>query len=277
MNNPTNRIPTVLTIAGSDPFGGAGIQADLKTFTATGVYGAAVITALTAQNTMGVAAVMPVPASFLKAQLDAVFSDLRIDVIKLGMLPGADACETISSYLAGYSVVCDPVMVAASGYRLIDESAVSALIQRIIPLSEFITPNAHELETLAGRLVSDPQSAGLKLMDRFLNLKGVVLKGGHLNTDAAMVTDILLYRTAEGIKQVVETRPRYQTRNTHGTGCTFASAFASFIAQGNPTAVSFSKAVSYTNRLIGLSRDAVLGKGNGPLLHYAGVTCRDVT
>jgi len=276
MNNPINRIPTVLSIAGSDPFGGAGIQADVKTFTATGVYGAAVITALTAQNTTGVAAVMPVPASFIKAQLDAVFSDLRVDVIKLGMLPGAEACETISPYLTGRRVVCDPVMVAASGDRLIDESAVSALIQRIIPLSEFITPNAHELEVLAGKPVSNPRSAGLELMDRFLNLKGVLLKGGHLNTDAATVSDIFLYRTAGDIQQVTETRPRYSTRNTHGTGCTFASAFASFLAQGNPPAVAFSKAVSYTNRLIGLSRDAVLGKGNGPLLHYADVTCRDL-
>jgi hydroxymethylpyrimidine/phosphomethylpyrimidine kinase len=268
-------IPTVLSIAGSDPSGGAGIQADLKTFAATGVYGAAVITALTVQNTMQVASVMPIPADFVKQQIEAVVSDIRIDVIKLGMLPSGEICEAISPYLTDYIVVCDPVMISTSGGRLIDDIAVSALTSQIIPGSDYITPNSHELEQLTGSPVSYTETAGLELMDRFLNLKGIVLKGGHINTDATTVTDMLLYREGGQIKKVIETRPRYRTKNTHGTGCTFASAFASFIAQHNEATIAFSKAVSYTNRLIALSKDSSIGQGSGPLLHHAGIALKD--
>ena len=272
-DNPSG-IPAVLTIAGSDPSGGAGIQADLKTFTATGVYGAAVITALTAQNTLTVSGVMPIPADFVKQQLDAVLSDIRIDVIKLGMLPNPEICTAIAPYLEDYPVVCDPVMISTSGCNLIDDPAIAALINHILPRSQFITPNLNELEILCGRKVGnmkDIQAAGIYLMERFPDLSGVVLKGGHWDTDGPTVTDTLLLREDGRINAYIETNPRYHTKNTHGTGCTFASAFAAFLARKEPSAKAFYKAIAFTNHLIDISKDACIGQGNGPLLHHSRV------
>lgn len=269
---PAPEIPAVLTIAGSDPSGGAGIQADLKTFVATGVYGASVITALTAQNTLAVTGSMTVPPDFVRQQLEAVLSDIRIDVIKLGMLPTPDICEVIAPYLSEYPVVCDPVMISTSGFTLIDDPAVNALADLIIPRSDFITPNLDELETLHKekvRTMRELQDAGFSLMERFPNLSGVVLKGGHWETEKATVTDTLLLREDGRINAYMETRPRYHTRNTHGTGCTFASAFAAFLARKDLPAEAFYNAVAFTNRLVERSRDARIGHGNGPLLHAA--------
>jgi hydroxymethylpyrimidine/phosphomethylpyrimidine kinase len=267
-NNNFTTIPTVLSIAGSDPSGGAGIQADLKTFTALGVYGAAVITALTAQNTQAVTAAMPVPADFVRQQLDAVLSDIRVDVIKLGMIPNAQICEAMAPFLKGRKVVCDPVMVSTSGFRLIDDEAVNALTRLIIPVSTYITPNLHELEILYGHKVTESITAGMALMKKFSNLDGLVLKGGHVDTDSDTVIDILLYKYSKEINQQVETHPRYHTKNTHGTGCTFSSAFAAFLAKKHTPPQAFSLAISYVNRLIALSKDASIGSGNGPLLHH---------
>ncbi len=262
-------IPAVLSIAGSDPSGGAGIQADLKTFAATGVYGACVITALTAQNTLTVSASMSIPARFVKQQLDSVLSDIKIDIIKLGMIPSGEICEAISFCLGDYPVVCDPVMVSTSGCNLIDDPAISALMTHIIPRSDFITPNYDELKILTGSPVSDVKKAGYALMERFAALRGIVLKGGHVDVNSNTVTDILLYRTDDRIKEIIETNPRHHTKNTHGTGCTFASAFAAFLAKGHDAPTSFSKAVSFTSRLIDISKDTFVGKGNGPLMHHA--------
>ncbi len=269
LKKPSNKfVPTVLTIAGSDPSGGAGIQADLKTFTATGAYGASVITALTAQNTRTVTAVMAIPADFVKQQLDTVLSDIRVDVIKLGMLPDASICEAIVPFLENYPVVCDPVMISTSGCSLIDEPAVAALIEHIIPRSAYLTPNFDELQILYGQEITDAKTAGLDLLKRFDKLAGIVLKGGHVETKSQSVTDILLLRDGRRIQEFVETNPRYHTKNTHGTGCTFASAFAAFLAQKDAPPAAFSKAVTYTNHLIDISKDIVIGQGNGPLLHY---------
>ncbi len=267
-----NNTPTVLTIAGSDPSGGAGIQADLKTFTAAGVYGASVITALTAQNTQTVTAAMAISADFVKQQLDAVLSDIRVDIIKLGMLPNADICETIAPYLKDYPVVCDPVMISTSGCSLIDDPAVAALAEHIIPRSTYITPNYDELKILYGKEIKDIKTAGCEILERFDNLLGIVLKGGHIDTDSQIVTDILLLRDGSSIREIVETNPRYHTKNTHGTGCTFASAFAAFLAQKLDPHDAFSKAIAFTNHLIDISKDTHIGQGNGPLLHHRGYT-----
>lgn len=267
----TERVPTVLAIAGSDPSGGAGIQADLKTFAALGVYGAAAITALTVQNTLEVRDAMPVPVEFVAQQVDAVIADIRVDVIKLGMLPNADVCRAILPYLAGRLVVCDPVMVATSGARLINAEAISALTDLVIAHSVYITPNLHELSILCeGEAVTDLRAAGMELLDRFPRLKGIVLKGGHVNTQSAEVTDIFLYRddTDHQIREQVAVHPRYRTQNTHGTGCTLSSAFAAYLAKKETPAEAFSRAVAYVNRLIGLSADITVGHGNGPLLHH---------
>lgn len=261
-------IPTVLTIAGSDPSGGAGIQADLKTFTAAGVYGAAAITALTAQNTRTVSGVMAVPADFVRQQVEAVLSDIRVDAIKLGMIPNRDVCEAVAPFLKDIPVVCDPVMISTSGCDLIDDPAVAALMEIILPRSHFLTPNLNELQTLCPAHAADIRAAGRNLLARFDKLAGVVLKGGHVNPRSIAVTDILMFREGSGIREIVEIRPRHATRNTHGTGCTFASAFAAFLARGFSPPEAFKKAVDFTNYLIGVSRDAAVGGGNGPLLHH---------
>ena len=274
MNEPTP-IPCVLTVAGSDPSGGAGIQADLKAFVTTGAYGAAVITGLTAQNTMEVSGTLPVPGEFVEKQLNAVLSDIRIDVIKLGMLTSRDICEIIAPFLNDRTVVCDPVMISTTGYQLIDEDTAQALIKGILPTANYITPNRFELEKLYGGPAEDILAAGRELMGRFNNLDGIVLKGGHIHTDASTATDILLYRKNGRIKEAAESRPRYDTPNTHGTGCTFASAFASFLAQGNAPAQAFSKAVDYTNYLIGVSAYIRIGHGRGPLMHHLSASCSD--
>ncbi len=269
LKKPSNNfIPTVLTIAGSDPSGGAGIQADLKTFTAAGVYGASVITALTAQNTQTVSAAMPIPADFVKQQLESVLSDIRVDIIKLGMMPNSDICKTIAPYLKGFPVVCDPVMISTSGCNLIDDPAVAALTEHIIPRSTYITPNYDELKTLYGKEIKNIKTAGLDLLQRFDNLSGVVLKGGHIDTANKTVTDILMLKHGSSIREFIETNPRYQTKNTHGTGCTFASAFAAFLARKFDPPAAFSKAISFTNHLIDISKDTQIGQGNGPLMHH---------
>lgn len=260
--------PTVLTIAGSDPSGGAGIQADLKTFTAAGVYGASVITALTAQNTLTVTAALPIAADFVKQQLDSIFDDIRIDVIKLGMLPNVDICKAIVPYLTGCPVVCDPVMISTSGCSLIDDPAVAALVEYIIPQADYLTPNYDELKTLYGKELKGITIAGHALLERFDKLSGIILKGGHIDTDKSTVTDIFLLKNGNRVAEIVESNPRYHTKNTHGTGCTFASAFAAYLARKSDPADAFRKAVAFTSHLIDLSKEIQIGHGNGPLLHH---------
>ncbi len=259
---------TVLSIAGSDPSGGAGIQADLKTFMAAGVYGAAVITALTAQNTRGVYGAMPVPADFVNLQLKSVFSDIRTDAVKLGMLPNSEICETIAGHLGEYITVCDPVMVATSGHRLIDDEAVDAIVNRILPVSDYITPNRAELEILYGSSPPDPETAGRSLLERFPNLMGVVIKGGHGTKNADRVTDTFVFRQGAEVMTTSESHPRINTRNTHGTGCTFSSAFASYLAKKHAPVHAFTRSVRFTARLIEISTDHGIGSGHGPLLHH---------
>lgn len=261
-------IPTVLAIAGSDPSGGAGIQADLKTFMTAGVYGAAAIAGLTAQNTMSVDGAIPVSADFVRAQLNSVFSDIRIDTIKLGMLPGIDICEAVAPFLAGRQVVCDPVMVATSGGRLADSDAVSALVEKILPETDYVTPNLYELEVLSGNPVTDMIEAGMGIMERFPTLSGIALKGGHRPDSAGTVTDTLLYRENGRVKQTAETNPHIDTENTHGTGCTFSSAMAAFLAKKEAPTDAFIKAVYLTHRLIAAAKDKKIGAGHGPLLHH---------
>ncbi len=261
-------IPTVLSIAGSDPSGGAGIQADLKTFMATGVYGAAAIAGLTAQNTRAVDAAVAVDADFVKAQLQSVFSDIRIDTIKLGMLPGRAICKAVAPFLAGYPVVCDPVMVATSGGRLVDKDAVSALMDIILPEADYVTPNLYELEVLCGKPVDDIIEAGMVVLERFPTLSGIALKGGHRPDPGGTVTDTLLYRHSGEVRRAAETSPYIDTQNTHGTGCTFSSAMAAFLAKKHDPANAFIQAVRLTHRLIVLSKDRKIGTGHGPLLHH---------
>lgn len=269
----TLKIPTVLSIAGSDPSGGAGIQADLKTFMATGVYGAAVIAGLTAQNTVSVDAAEAVSAAFVEKQLKSVLGDLTIDAVKLGMLPNREICEVIAPYLKDYTVVCDPVMVATSGGQLVDRDGVAALIKSILPQSDFVTPNRFELEVLYGKPVEDMVTAGKAILSQFPEMTGIVLKGGHSTAAPDTISDILLYRQGETISEIVQTHPRIGTQNTHGTGCTFSSALAAYLARGFSQADAFARAVRLTHRLIEAAAKGKIGHGHGPLLHHGLMEC----
>lgn len=254
----------VLTVAGSDSGGGAGIQGDLKTITVLGSYGASAISALTAQNTRGVSSIHPVPPAFLAEQIDAVLSDLPIDVVKIGMLFSPENAAILADKLTAYGmriVVLDPVMSAKGGMALLEDEALSVLKRRLIPLSYLLTPNIPEAERLTGVTITD--AAGMELAARALHLMGarnVLVKGGHLTE--GVVTDILF----DGTGFTRFTAPRVLTRNTHGTGCTLASAIASFLAQGEPLPSALYKAKLFITRAIKFAQP--MGKGHGAVNHY---------
>lgn len=255
-----------LTIAGSDPSGGAGIQADLKTFAALGVYGASVVTALTAQNTGGVCGVHGVPGAFIIAQCDAVLSDLKVGAIKTGMLGDAETVSVVVSVLRRYGsipVVVDPVMVATSGDVLLAADAIGAVRSELIPRAAIITPNLHEAATLLASDVAHNQDEAIRQAKELLDLGcgAVLLKGGHGTGPDAV--DVLA--TCDGIELLTD--PRIATRNTHGTGCTLSAAIAAHIADGLVLADAVRQAKSYVWHAIDAARDFQIGRGNGPVDH----------
>ena len=256
-------IPKVMTIAGSDSGGGAGIQADLKTFAAMGTYGASVLTAITAQNTLGVTGVHEIPAEMVAAQIEAVLSDIGADAVKTGMLSSSDIIETVARELAHFRVerlVVDPVMVAKSGDRLLREEAVDALRRSLLPLATVVTPNIPEAEALTGMKIEsreDARRAAEKIV--YMGAKSVVVKGGHLPGPPVD----LLYDGSE-FKEFSATR--IETANTHGTGCTFASATAAGLAKGMDVADAVAEAKEYVTEAIRRSFD--VGQGHGPLNHF---------
>lgn len=252
----------VLTIAGSDCSGGAGIQADIKTMTVHKMYAMSVITALTAQNTTGVTGIMEATSEFTAAQMDAVFTDIYPDAVKIGMVSSAKIIEVIADKLMEYNaknIVLDPVMVSTSGHRLISEDAQKTLVERLLPLADIITPNIPETETLCGFSVKSKEDmlrAAEKISQYF---KGAVLvKGGHLVNDA---TDLLY---CNGNVKWFETK-KIDNPNTHGTGCTLSSAIACNLARGMLMEEAVKKAKDYLTGAIGAMLD--LGKGSGPLEH----------
>ena len=253
---------TALTIAGSDSCGGAGIQADIKTMTANGVYAMSAVTALTAQNTTGVTAISEVTPLFLEQQLDAVFSDIFPDAVKIGMVSSAALIEAIAEKLIAYkakNIVVDPVMAATSGARLIDQRAVETLKSKLLPLAALITPNIPEAEILSGTAVkneADMLTAARKISD--CCGCAVLLKGGHSINDA----NDLLY--AEGESKWFRGK-RISNPNTHGTGCTLSSAIAANLAKGFDTAQSVLRAKEYISGALAAMLN--LGKGSGPMNH----------
>ena len=256
------KMHTALTIAGSDCSGGAGIQADLKTMTAHGVYGMSAVTALTAQNTTGVADILAVPPAFLAAQLDAVFADIPPDAVKIGMVADAALIHVIAEKLDEYdakNVVVDPVMVATSGARLISEDAVEALVSELLPRAALITPNIPEAEVLADMAITDRTAmtaAAARIHER--THAAVLMKGGHSVDDA---NDLLVDDTGA---RWFEGR-RIATSNTHGTGCTLSSAIASNLARGIDTDTAVAQAKAYLSGALAAGLD--LGHGSGPLAH----------
>ena len=256
-----------VTIAGSDSGGGAGIQADLKTFSALGVYGATVLTALTAQNTRGVTAIADLQPDFITAQIDAVFSDIRVNAVKIGMLSKTGVIEVVAAGLDRYGLkntVLDPVMVATSGDRLIDESAVAHLRNYLFPRAILITPNLLEASALTNEPVALTEEAMLAQGHLILaqGAKAVLMKGGHGNT--SQCTDLLI--TPEGYEAF--TSPRIDTQNTHGTGCTLSSAITAGLAKGYSLRDAVSKAKTYLTGALNAANQLQIGQGRGPVHHF---------
>jgi len=267
MANTTSTIPIALTIAGTDPSGGAGIQADLKTFSALGVYGASVITALVAQNTTGVRSIHDVPPPFIAEQLASVFDDLDVRAVKIGMLSRPAVIETVAAALDRYgakTVVLDPVMVAASGDSLLVPEAVEALRTVLIPKALVITPNMPEAAALLGETIAENEADMIRQAEALLGLgcRAVLLKGGHgLGPES---TDILIDGT--GLSRF--TARRVSTQNTHGTGCTLSSAIAAGLAHGKPLREAVSAAKAYISAAIAASDELSVGHGHGPVHHF---------
>jgi hydroxymethylpyrimidine/phosphomethylpyrimidine kinase len=262
----TGQYLRVLTIAGSDSGGGAGIQADLKTFSALGCYGMTAITALTAQNTQGVQAIHGVPAAFLKAQLQSVLDDIGVDAVKIGMLHAPDIVEVVAWAIDHYqlkNLVLDPVMVATSGDRLIAEETVSVLVRELFPRAQVLTPNLDEAALLLGRPlrhVSQLHAAASDL--QAMGASAVLLKGGHLEGNE--VVDVL---SQAGLSPEVFSSARIQSPNVHGTGCSLSSAIAAHLALGLTLTQAVAHARQYILQAIATGAQVRTGHGHGPLNH----------
>lgn len=257
-----------VTIAGSDSGGGAGIQADLKTFSANGVYGASILTALTAQNTLGVSAIHDVPPDFVRAQMDAVYSDLKVNATKIGMLSRVDVIEAVAEGLAAHDtgpVVLDPVMVAASGDPLLAESAVDSLMRLLVPRADVITPNLHEAARMLEGEVADSEAAMRAQAEQLLErgARSVLLKGGHGTSDES--ADLFIDRSGT---ELWLRQDRIATNNTHGTGCTLSSAIAAGLAAGKDLETALRHAKTYIQSAIAVADRLDIGAGHGPVHHF---------
>lgn len=263
-----NQYHRVLTIAGSDSGGGAGIQADLKTISASGCFGTSAITAITAQNTIGVKAIHPVPVSIIEAQIRAVLDDIGTDAVKLGMLHSVEVIDCVARLLVEYgvkNVVLDPVMVATSGDKLIEADAIESLRTRLFPLSRIITPNIPETAIICGRQIRGSEEL-ISVAEEIGTTYGtsVLAKGGHL--PGTLLEDILYDREADSVFSFKN--QKIPTENTHGTGCTLSSALASFLAQACSVSEAAAKAIDYVNRAIDSGSAYAVGKGHGPVHHF---------
>lgn len=262
------RYNTVLTIAGSDSGGGAGIQADIKAISAMGCYAASAITAITVQNTLGVQAVHPVPLDILRGQIDAVLSDIGADVVKIGMLHSSEVVILVAEMIEKYgitNVVLDPVMVSTSGHRLIEEDAVEVIKSRLLPLARVITPNVPEAEILAGCKIAGEDE--FEAIARRLSDNGnvsVLMKAGHLSGDS--LVDYFYNAEDDTITRLQS--KRVQTKNTHGTGCTLSSAFAAALAKGEGLTMAATSAKRYIEQAIISGAAYEIGGGHGPVNHF---------
>lgn len=257
----------VLTIAGSDSGGGAGIQADIKTISAMGCYASSAITAVTVQNTLGVQAVHPIPLDILEGQIDAILSDIGADAIKIGMLHTSKVVNLVAEMIEKYgirNVVLDPVMVSTSGHKLIEDDAIESIKNRLIPLSRVITPNIPEAEILSGCKISSEQDfeqIAKKLS--FNKSVSVLLKAGHLDNDCLVD---YFYNVEDNTITLLPSK-RVKTRNTHGTGCTLSSAFASALARGEDLTLAAKSAKKYIEQAIEFGAEYEIGHGHGPVNH----------
>ncbi len=263
-----SKTPVALTIAGSDPSAGAGIQADLKTFSALGVYGATVITALTAQNTMGVSAVHVPPADFFRAQLTSVLNDLNVQAIKIGMLANESIIHTVAEVLEQIytgPVILDPVMVATSGDRLLQPEAEKALKEVLLPKSDLLTPNLAEASCLLDKKTAESNLEAQRQLDELLELgpAAVLLKGGHSKGEYAID-----YLKQKGQEVIELSTKRINTRNTHGTGCTLSAAICAYLVKGDDLEKAVRNAKSYLTNALQNADAFSIGTGAGPVHHF---------
>lgn len=263
----TYKYPSALTIAGFDGSGGAGIQADIKTFSALGCYATSVLTALPVQNTTGVKNIFSIPYQAVSEQIDSIFEDIFPDAVKIGMVHTPELVETIVSGLQKYPktpLVFDPVMVATSGHKLIEDETIKTIVEKLFPLADVITPNMDEAAVLAKMKVEsldDMKKAGEKIMN--LGCKSVLMKGGHLKTDKITT----LYFAEDGQVHSYEFE-KFSTNNTHGSGCTLSSAIASYLARGENLLEAVKLGQEFAHNAINYGKDVKTGEGNGPLNHF---------
>ncbi|MBU3624056.1 bifunctional hydroxymethylpyrimidine kinase/phosphomethylpyrimidine kinase [Polynucleobacter sp. AP-Latsch-80-C2] len=273
---PTSvQIPKVLTIAGSDSGGGAGIQADLKTIAALGGYGMSVITAITAQNTLGVTRIQDIDLDVIEAQIDAVLLDIGADIVKIGMLASPEIVAVVAKALRRHGIkriVLDPVLRATSGASLGGDDTAQAILTELFPIASLVTPNLDEAALLLGRELKGPDDfklAAQELLD--LGPQAVLIKGGHLDATHTQITDFLMWRSLEDGLEVVQSKTfkhyRVNTANTHGTGCTLASAIATYLADGHDLTHAVAKAIAYVEAGLEAGRFLSIGEGPGPLWH----------
>jgi hydroxymethylpyrimidine/phosphomethylpyrimidine kinase len=263
----------ILSIAGSDPSGGAGIQADLKTFSSLGLFGCAAISALTVQNTKGVYRVEPLDPSLVREQVNKVLEDMAVSHIKLGMLGNSAIIRTIGDCLADFpgKIICDPVLRSSSGKDLLDEKAIDDLDSQIFSICSGLTPNLGEFRVLTGHNPEDHGQAiegSTALFSRHQNLEFMVLKGGHLDEQTGTVVDTIFYRDGRDIRTETSKRKRIRTNNTHGTGCTYASALTAYHKKAGNWLEAFRLASSYMDKLLTASAELRIGHGTGPLHHH---------
>ena len=274
--SPTSiQIPKVLTIAGSDSGGGAGVQADLKVITSLGGYGLSVITAITAQNTLGVTRIQNIDLDVIEAQIDAVLLDIGADIVKIGMLASPEIVRTVAIALRRHGIkkiVLDPVLRATSGASLGGDDTAQAMMKELFPIASIITPNLDEASLLLGRELSSPNDFKLAAQELLeMGPQAVLIKGGHLDATHTQITDYLMWRSIEDDLEVVLSKEfkhdRITTANTHGTGCSLASAIATYLADGHELTHAVAKAISYVEAGLEAGKFLSIGEGPGPLWH----------
>jgi len=271
---PTSvQIPKVLTIAGSDSGGGAGVQADLKVITALGGYGISVITAITAQNTLGVTAIQDIDLAVIEAQIDAVLNDIGADSVKIGMLASPEIVQVVAASLRKHGItriILDPVLRATSGASLGGDDTAQAMMKELFPIASLVTPNLEEASLLLGRditQVADFQSAAEELLA--LGPQAVLIKGGHLDSTHNQLTDYLMWRSIEDDLEIIQVKEfkhlRVNTENTHGTGCSLSAAIATYLADGHDLPHAVGKAIAFVEAGLQAGRFLSIGEGPGPL------------
>jgi hydroxymethylpyrimidine/phosphomethylpyrimidine kinase len=268
--NQTNYLstPIVLTIAGSGSGGGAGIQADIKSISATGSFACSAITAITSQNTLSVSAIFPIPIDHIESQLDAVFTDIKVISVKIGMLAEVDIIKVVAAKIRQYQpkyIVLNPVMVTTSGDLLLQENAINALKEELFPLVEIITPNLPEAAALTGTAIPSDETGMQNMVAalKALGAKAVLLKGGHLRDELESADLLITEKDVEIFSSL-----RINTKNTHGTGCTLSSAIASYLAQENSLHDAVFKGKSYITHAISQADQLNIGEGHGPVNHF---------